>query len=376
MFWLAWKTLIHERVRLLVTVLGITFATILVLAQVGVYLGMVGNATAIIRHTDADIWVAPKNIRNFDFGNPVPEVRINKVKSSPEVLWAEKLIATWGFLKLANGGQEQVQIIGFNPDTLVGAPWSMIEGGPEEVKGGRYMIIDKTSEKRLGQLKTGTLWELSGKRLRLVGLCEGIRSFTTTPVVFMAFNQVQHLGNGLIHPFETTYIVAKLKDKRQSREVAAALAKTLTQNDVMTKNEFIFRTVAYWTIQTGVGMSFFLTAILGLMIGGAIVGQTIYANTIQHLKEYGTLKAMGASNRDIYKTIFGQAGISAVAGYTLGALVILVSRAGIEQMGVPLYVDGLLLTALFIIIVLSCLFSATFSVKKIRTLDPAMVFRG
>jgi len=60
-----------------------------------------------------------------------------------------------GFSKLAAGGQEQVQIIGFNPDTGVGAPWTMISGQPSDVKGGRYMIMDRTSEKRLGQLLPG-----------------------------------------------------------------------------------------------------------------------------------------------------------------------------------------------------------------------------
>jgi putative ABC transport system permease protein len=252
----------------------------------------------------------------------------------------------------------------------------MVEGRPSDVKGGRYMILDKSSEKRLGTLKTGTLWELSGKRFRLVGLSEGIRSFTTAPVVFVAYEQVQHLSNGLIQPGQTTYIVAKLKDKGKSREVARALGNSLKNCDVLTRDEFILRTVEYWTVQTGVGMSFFLTALLGLMIGGAIVGQTIYANTMEHLREYGTLKAMGAKNDDVYRTIFAQAGISAVAGYAAGALLVLIARDAVERAGVPLYVSAVLLFSVFIAIGLTCLSSASFSVRRIRTLDPAIVFRG
>lgn len=71
--------------------MGITFTTILVLAQVGMYLGMMGNATSIIRHIDADIWVASRNIQNFDFANPFPEERINRVRALPEVEWTERL---------------------------------------------------------------------------------------------------------------------------------------------------------------------------------------------------------------------------------------------------------------------------------------------
>jgi putative ABC transport system permease protein len=136
------------------------------------------------------------------------------------------------------------------------------------------------------------------------------------------------------------------------------------------------RTVKYWTIQTGIGMSFFLTAFLGLVIGGAIVGQTIYSNTIQHIKEYGTLKAMGAHNKDIYKAIFTQALINAMVGYALGTAFIGFARPSIEAAGVPLYLSPLIVAIVFVFIGLSCIFSAYFSARKIKTLDPVMVFRG
>jgi len=376
MFWLAWKTLYHEKGRFLVTVAGITFSAILVLTQVGIYLGMMRSATDIIRHSDADIWIASKNIQSFDFANDFPESRKNRVESLADVLWAEPLVLTWGFLKLANGGQEQVQIVGFNPDKGIGAPWSMIEGRASDVKGGRYMVLDKTAEKRLGSLKPGSLWELSQSRFRLVGVSQDIRSFTTAPVLFMSYAQAQNLPIGWIKPGLTSYILAKLKDKTKKDVVVKALRELLSDNDVMTSEEFVMRTVRYWTIQTGIGMSFFLTALLGLMIGGAIVGQTIYANTVQHIKEYGTLKAMGAKNEDIYKVIFSQALISAAAGYALGTAVMVLMQPSIEAAGVPLYLSPLLIAAVFIIISASCLSSAYFSVKKIKTLDPVMVFRG
>lgn len=376
MFWLAWKTLYHEKGRFIVTVIGIVFSTILVLTEVGIYLGMMRSATDIIRHSEADIWIASKNIQSFDFANAFPESRKNRVESLADVLWAEPLVLTWGFLKLANGGQEQVQIVGFNPDKGIGAPWSMIEGRASDVKGGRYMVLDKTAEKRLGTLKPGSLWELSQSRFRLAGVSQDIRSFTTAPVLFMSYAQSQDLPIGWIKPGLTSYILAKLKDKARKDDVVKTLKELLKDNDVMTSEEFVMRTVRYWTIQTGIGMSFFLTALLGLMIGGAIVGQTIYANTIQHMKEYGTLKAMGAKNEEIYKAIFSQALISAVAGYSLGTAVMLMSRHSIEAAGVPLYLSPLLIAAVFTIICASCLSSAYFSVRKIKTLDPVMVFRG
>lgn len=375
MLWLALKTLFHEKGRLVITLTGIIFSTVLTLTQVAMYLGMMGNATCVIRHTDADFWITSRNVQNFDFTNPFPEEWINKVRALPDILWADRLILTWGFIKLANGGKEQVQIIGFNPDTGVGAPWSMVSGNPAETKGGNYMIIDKTSEKRLGKLVPGTVWELNEKRFKLIGLSEGVKSFTTAPVVLMSYDRAQTF-QGLVKEKETSYIVAKVRNKESRERAIKYLRETMKNNDVYTREGFIHRSVMYWTVQTGMGMGFFLTAMLGLIVGGAIVGQTVYANTMEHLREFGTLKALGARNTDIYKVIFIQVGLNAVIGFTAGSTLILLAKDGIERAGVSLYLGPLLFLAIFFVVLITCLLSAHFSVRKVRTLDPVSVFRA
>jgi putative ABC transport system permease protein len=375
MLWLAVRTILQKKGRFVITLMGITFSSLLTLTQVALFLGMMGNATAVIRNTDADIWIASKNTQSFDFGNPFPEQRINRVSGLHDVLWAKKLILTWGFLKLANGAQEQIQIIGFDPVTGVGGPWAMAEGFPADVNGGRYMIADTTSEQRLGRLDVGSIWELNETRFKLVGLSQGIKSFTTAPMVFMSYDHAQRLFTSAFNIRYTTFIVAKLKDAGSEAEVLSTLKASLKDNDVFTRNEFILKTVMYWTVQTGMGMALFLTAILGLMVGGAIVGQTIYAYTMEHLHEFGTLKAMGAKNRDIYIVILSQAAISGILGFAIASAMTLLMRQTMEQAGVTLYLSGGLMTILFFIVLLTCFASALVSVRKIRTLDPVMVFR-
>ena len=380
MLWLAVKTLLHEKVRFFITLIGITVAGVLALIEIAIYLGMMANATAVIRHTDADIWVASKNIQSFDFALPFPAERINQVRAFSDVLWAEKLLLSWGFIKLANGGREQVQIIGYNPDSGIGSPWAMVEGRPGDVKGGNYMILDKTSEQRLGHLETGTNWEVSfGNKehsLKLVGLSQGIKSFTTALPAFTSYNQLSRFLDDVGWGDQTAFIVVKLKDPAAASAVAAALRVVLRDNDVFTRDEFIHKTVMYWTVQTGMGMAFFLTAALAMIIGGTVVGQTIYASTLEHLREYGTLKAIGAKNREIYQVVFAQAGINAVAGYAISAAIVLLLKGGIEKAGVPLALSPTLFVALFFAILAACMASAWFSVSKIRSLDPVSVFKA
>lgn len=374
MLWLAVTTLFHEKARLVITLMGIVFSTVLTITQLAMYLGMMGNATAVIRHVDADLWVASRNIQNFDFAYPFAEEKINRVRGLPDVVWADRLILTWGFLKLAGGGQEQVQIVGFNPDTGVGAPWNMVAGRPSDTKGGRYMIADRTSETRLGPLAVGTVWELNGELFKLVGLSDGIKSFTTSPVLFVSYRQAQAL-QGLVKDAQTSFVVAKLRDGARAEDAVEELRRTMKDNDVFTKDGFVWKTVMYWTVQTGMGMGIFLTAILGLIVGGAIVGQTVYANTMEHLREYGTLKALGARNRDIYQVIFSQVAISAVIGFAAGSSIVLLLWDGIERAGVTLYLSPGLFFDVFLVVLTTCLFSAYFSVRKVRRLDPVTVFR-
>ena len=213
MFWLAFKTLFYERGRLIISLIGISFSTILVVIGVAFYFGMMANATSVIRNTDADIWITSKNIQNFDFALPFPEERINQVRALPDILWAEKILYLYGFIKLPNGGRNQVVIVGYNPDTGIGGPWSMLAGRPSDVKGGRYMIMDKTSEQQLGRLELNTIWELTigpEKPFKVVGFSQGIKSFTTVPMVFISYQQGQNILSEIGWERYTFFIVAKV----------------------------------------------------------------------------------------------------------------------------------------------------------------------
>jgi putative ABC transport system permease protein len=374
MWWLAHKILLHRKGRFAITVMGITVSAVLALNQVSLYLGMMGNATGLIRHTDADIWVTSKNIQSLDFANLFPERRINQVNALPDVLSAKRLILTWGFLKLADGSREQVQIVGFDPESGVGAPWAMIEGSSQDVRGGRYMILDRSSTPRLGSMTVGSIWELNEKQFKLVGLSDGIRTFTTAPFVFVSYDQAQALA-GASGDGQTAFVVGKLREPGDADRVVETLRASLSDNDVYTGRDFILRTAWYWTIQTGIGMALFLTALLALIVGGAVVGQTVYASTIEHVREFGTLKAIGARNSDLYKVILGQAAISALIGFTAGSAIVILLRGAMEQVGVSLYLGSELFVGLFVVLFATCFLAAHFSIVQVKRLDPLIVFK-
>jgi putative ABC transport system permease protein len=135
-------------------------------------------------------------------------------------------------------------------------------------------------------------------------------------------------------------------------------------------------TQIYWMFTTGAGVAVLLAAILGLVVGFVVVAQTIYATTVDHLKEFGTLKAMGAPNSYVYKVILTQAAISAVIGYGLGMMVSgFVVRAS-QEGGAAILMPWPMAVGMFFLTLLMCTSAALVSINKVTRLDPAMVFKG
>jgi len=316
MLCIAIKIMLYDKTRSFVTLLGVVFAISLPFAQMGIYLGLVETSSVIIDHTPADIWVTSKNNKNFDFFQPIPEYLHYHVLSAEGIKWAENLIITWGVIKQQEGGTEQIEIIGFNPDTGIGGPWTMKHGDVRAVKNGNFCIVDESAMKRLGNIKVGDYKDVLWKRLQVVGISQGVKSFSTAPIIFLSYKFAQKLV-GWVGKDHTVFVVAKVAPGYSTHEVIQNLKKRLKGVDIHSKKDFSRKTRLYWTIETGVGFAFLLTIQISLLTGALIVGQTIYNSTCEHIKEFGTLKALGANNFDIYRIIYSQAFINALLGYLI-----------------------------------------------------------
>ena len=376
MIWLATRLAFHNRARLLVTLFGVVFSAYLTLAETALYIGMMENATSIIRHSGADLWVASKGVQNFDFAKPFPDERLKLIHGRAELSWAKPISLSWGFLKLPDGAQELVEIIGYDPAAPVGGPWDMASGAPGDVGGGANMIVDESAAQRLGKLRLGSLWELNDRSIKLVGVSRSAKTFTTAPIVFTSYVLAQDMTPDVSRQAAAAYIAIKLRNPADVERVAKALRHDLPDNEILTTSAFVERTILYWTVQTGMGAAFCLTAVLGLVVGAGTIGQTVFANTMEHLGEFATLKAMGATARDLNTIILAQAAIDASVGFWIATPLALLSKAPLEKTGVTLAVDLKLIAALFCVTLAVALAAAYFSIRRVQNLDPATVFRS
>jgi len=160
------------------------------------------------------------------------------------------------------------------------------------------------------------------------------------------------------------------------KQLQRSLESRVRDVDVLPTTKFSSMTRIYWMFTTGAGVAVLIAALLGLVVGVVVVAQTIYATTMDHIREYGTLKAMGAPNSYIYRVIMTQAGISAVVGYVLAMFVSFFVVRASQSGGAAILLPLPMAIGIFFLTVLMCIGAAVISINKVTSLDPALVFRG
>ena len=373
---LARRNLFHDRVRFAVTLTGIVFALVLITIQFGLFLGFMTTTSNNIDRSKADLWIVFHGVGYFDTGRMFSERKFYEVLSVPGVEQAEKYIQNFAYWKKPDGGVENVQVIGFHPGGGLGEPWNIVEGSILDVKLEDGVIVDDLYKEKLGVKKIGDRVEIGEHRARVVGFTHGIRSFTTSPFVYTSFKNSLNYTRPEAREDQLAYILVKVAPGFTPDEVLKNLRAHVKDVDIYTKAEFSRRTRFYWMFTTGAGLAVLTAALMGLVVGVAVVAQTIYAATMDHIREYGTLKAMGATNGYLYRVLIEQAVWSAVLGYGFAMVAASFIVQGSEKGGALILMPVAMKIGMLLLAVFMCITAALVSINKVTRLDPAMVFRG
>jgi putative ABC transport system permease protein len=217
--------------------------------------------------------------------------------------------------------------------------------------------------------------EMNDHRAIIVGICEATRTFQSNAVVYTTYSRAKTFA-----PQERkvlSYVLAKTDETpgHSPAEVAQAIRRQ-TGLKARTSQEFIWDTIMYFMKYTGIPINFGITAMLGFLVGTAIAGQTFYNFTIENLKQFGALKAMGTTNGRIVGMILLQATVVGLLGYGIG--VGLAAYYGYKSQGGELafYTPWELLPITGGAVLLICILASIVSVRRVIVLEPAVVFRG
>jgi putative ABC transport system permease protein len=372
---LAWKILLHDRLRFAITVSGVAFAVTLVFVQVGLFEGLLDNASITIERTNADLWITARNTPNVDFSNSFSETLVQRVRSIPGVARADNLIVWFAEVALPTGVKENSVVYALEDFRPWNLPWNVLEGNLRDLRRGKFVVLDESATKRFGPFAVGDYREFMSQRLKIIGRTREARSFTTNPIAFMDYRVAQSLNRERLHN-RTTYILVKLAPGADSAAVKSEIRRRLPYNDVRERGEWSGRSRSYWTDNTGLGLNMMMTVMLGCLVGVVVVAQTLYTSTMEHMKEFATVKAIGGTDREIYAVVAKQAVIAAVLGFALGDLLALVLQPIMAGIDLKLIISPTLVAGVFTGTLIFCLGASMLSFRQVARLDPALVFRG
>jgi putative ABC transport system permease protein len=372
---IAWRNLVHDRVRLAVTLIGIAFSTILMGLQLGMLLNFMHTTSTIVDHAGADLWVAAHGVRSVDLATPLEERRRFQSLSVDGVDIAEPYLLLFAFWKKADGVRETVIVVGVDPHAEMGAPWSMLPGRSihDALSTPDGVIIDRRYASKLGVDSLYQMVEINDHRARVTGFTDGIRTFTQSPYVFTSLRNARLLGNRTDN--DITYVLIRLAEGQPADSVARALSARMPDVDVLNSHEFANKSRSYWLFTTGAGTTMISSSILALLVGVVIVAQTLYASTMDRLPEYATIRAMGGTRSYLYKIVIKQAVLGGLLGYLIGIAIVLLLTYLARNSSSPPEVPWWLALGIGGITVLMCIAASLVSMNKVTSIDPVKVFR-
>ena len=369
---LAWRNLRHDPVRFAATLVGIVFSVTLMTIQAGMLSGFAETASGLIDHADAEIWIASRGTTNVDQSVVMPQRDFYKALQVPGVAEASRAIVRYVEWRKPNGATELVILVGSVTSRHIGLPWNIVEGSAAALDEPDSIVIDALYAGKLGFTALGQEVEIRGRKARIAGLTDGIRTFTQSPYVFTSYNNAlkyTDVGQG-----DESYVLVRTAPGADVGSVVDRLRREIPDADVMTSADFSKRTRNYWIYTTGAGLSLWLAAVLSAIVGVTIVAQTLYAATLERIAEYATLSAIGAPGRYLHAVVVQQALIGGCVGCG-GGLALAFGLFGLARRGpVALQMTPGLAVGIIVFALLMCVSASLLAVRKLMSIDPTSVF--
>jgi putative ABC transport system permease protein len=370
---LAVRNLKRSGGRLWVSLFGIAFAALLMSVQGSLLHSFTRAASRIVDSVDADLWIVGKGTPTFDYVSPIPERYAVLSLGVDGVRDAGRGIAGWVPIQRPNGDRTLVMVIGVENEYRGTLPAVADLAGARGL-GDSALVVDASDAPTLGFDGTLRTAQLAARRGYFVAETRGFASFLGSPLIFSDYIDAHRFLR--MERTQASFIVLHVAPGRDPAAVRDALRSRLTDVDIWRTAELSWQSRIFWLLQTGAGGALTVAAILGFGIGLVLVAQTIYSVTAENIEEYATMKAMGASNRDVHTVVLVQSLLCGIVGGTFGLLIVepfaAVLRLTVAWMSVPYWIYFIIAAALTLLCVVASLIASRPAVR----VDPARVFRA
>ncbi|HYF48971.1 MAG TPA: ABC transporter permease [Planctomycetota bacterium] len=370
----ALRMLMGDTAKYLALVFGLAFSTMLVVQQGSVFTGLMRRTAARIEAIpQAQIWVMDPGTRFFDERRPIQDTALQQVRSIDGVEWAERLFVGMGTALLPDRTYASTMIMGVERGSKIGLPANLGGGHPDLIKQPDAVFFDHLNLPQFSIVKPGTVLEINERRARVVGIATSARTLLSNPVVFTTYERALEYAPG--ERKRLTFVLVRTKEGQDPTAIARKIERD-TGLGAKTSDEFFWMTVRYYLQNTGIGINFGMTVMLGVIVGMAVAGQTFYTFTIENTKHFGALKAMGLSNAALIRMVLLQAGLVGLLGWGVGIGGATLFGMNITDRSVVAFLmTPQLLAFSLLITVITVLLAGSVSIRRVLKIEPAIVFR-
>lgn len=363
----------HERQRYLPGVLAVAFSAVLIALQCGLLLGLFSITSIPIDHTRADVWIGSADVLSVDLGRPIPAQYISRLASEPGVEPPEVFLQGFSSWTKPSGGTDLCIVIGSRlDDDSLGALADLTPELRAKLSEPGTVVVDESELGRLGVSKIGDTGEILGKRVRIVGLTNGLKSMAG-PYVFCSLRTARPLIR--YRDGEATFFLARCKDQQTADRVVQKLRDKYTDLSAFTSTEFSVRSRIHWLTKTRAGIALGYAALLGLLVGGVVTSQTLYAATAASLREFAVLRALGIPRWRMGMLVLSQAFWVGLVGIAIAVPASFGLAHLADVMGAKVILPFWLLAAAAAITVLMAVSAGLAALRSLRLIDPAILLR-
>jgi ABC-type antimicrobial peptide transport system, permease component len=379
MNFVALKMLTGDRAKYLGLIFTIAFCTFLLENQTSIFAGILKRTgSQIVDVTDADIWVMDPKTEYFEQTKALKDTDLIRVRGVDGVQWAVKLFKGNPVARTLDGKFAVSFCLGLDDATLTGAPRKMLLGSWESLRAPDAVIVDKAGYILLfpGQpLELGRALELNDHKVTIVGISDASSPFLSWPVMHTRYSEaINFIGR---ERTQLSYVLVKPQPGVNAIELCRRI-ETQTGLRARTSDQFRWDCISYYLKHTGIPVNFGITIMIALIVGIVVAGQTFYLFTVENLKQFGALKAIGVTNWRLVGMILLQALTVGLIGFSLGtgmaAEFFNFFSQQIATRGIILMWQNVVLTGSCIALVM--VLASILSLRRVLVLEPAMVFRG
>jgi putative ABC transport system permease protein len=223
-----------------------------------------------------------------------------------------------------------------------------------------------------GNIDLNTNLEINGKRAFIILQTKGFRGFGSS-FCMTTLERARYFSNQPSTALSA--VLVNVDNIEKVDTIVANINKNILGVRAWTSNSLAKSSVRKILASSGIALSTGTLIIFALIAGFFIIGLTMYSSALDRIKDYGTLKAIGASNKYISKLILTQAILFTIVGFVVGLLLLEFFRIGVAKSGLIFSFSPTIIIVMFSTIALISLSGASFALSRIRSVEPATVFR-